>query len=163
MSRSPISRICLGCGAAALITLGLCCGAGSAAAASSAGVSIDWQDPEPPAAQALAESVLNAPFNRDKISHLRMHITTLVDRTTGIEGFEVALDPNQLSLQDRLSALGAEETDTEIRIRLSGSILFDFDSAAIRPDAERSLGEVLEVIRAFPKRPIRFEVIIEKG
>ena len=119
--------------------------------------STDWQDPEPPGAQALAESVLNEGFNKDKITHLRMNITTLVDRTTGIEGFGVSLGPNQLSLQDRLDALGAEETDTEVRIRLSGAILFDFDSSAIRPDAERALSEVLEVVRAFPGRPLRVE------
>ncbi len=147
MSQSPINRACFRCGVAVLFVAAPIYGAAS----------IDWQDPEPPEAQALAESVVNEEFNQDKITHLQMHITTLVDRTTGIEGFGMALEPDKVSLQDRLDALGAEETDTEVTIRLSGSILFDFDSAAIRPDAERSLGEVLEVVKAFPSRPLRVE------
>ena len=118
---------------------------------------LGWEDPEPPEAQALAESVVDQPFNADKTTQLRMHITTLVDRTTGIEGFATALDPGQTNLQDRLDALGAEETDTEVVIRLSGSILFDFDSADIRADAARSLAEVLEVVNAYPGRPVRVE------
>lgn len=147
MSQLQISRACFCCGFAMLLVMAPIYGAGS----------IDWQDPEPPEAQALAESVLNEDFNADKITYLQMHITTLVDRTTGIEGFGIAIDPNQVSLQDRLAALGAEETDTEVRIRLSGAILFDFNSADIRPDAERSLHEVLEVVEAFPSRPLRVE------
>lgn len=118
---------------------------------------IGWQDPEPPEAQALAESVVNKDFNADKITRLRMHITMLVDRRTGIDGFASALQPDQVPLKDRLEALGAKETDTEITIRLSGAVLFDFDSEAIRPDAQRSLAEILEVIEAYGSRPVRVE------
>ncbi len=75
-----------------------------------------------------------------------MHITTLVDRRTGINGFASAVQPDTVPIEDRLDALGAEVTETEITIRLAGSILFDFDSEAIRPDAERSLLEILEVV-----------------
>jgi outer membrane protein OmpA-like peptidoglycan-associated protein len=127
------------------------------AAAPAGGGAIDWEDPEPPEAQALAESVVNEPFNADKTTRLRMHITTLVDRTTGIEGFATAIRPDQTTLQDRLDALNAEETAAEVTIRLPGSILFDFDSAAVRPDAERTLGEVLEVIQAYAGQPVRVE------
>ncbi len=147
MSRSPINKVSLRCSAVLLLVLAPLGGAAS----------VDWQDPEPPEAQALAESVVNEDFNHNKITHLQMRITTLVDRTTGIEGFGIALEQDKVSLQDRLDALGAEETETEVTIRLSGSILFDFDSATIRPDAERSLGEVLEVVKAFPSRPLRVE------
>ena len=185
MWRSQISELWFRCLTAVLLMLAPGCGGGaaenqthregnaeagpahqSAAGSESAGtrsnpgprsLSIDWQDPEPPEAQALAESVVDEPFNADKTTHLRMHITTLVDRTTGIEGFATALAPGQTTLQDRLEALGAEETATEVVIRLPGSILFDFDSADIRPDAARSLGEVLEVVNAYSERPVRVE------
>ena len=87
-----------------------------------------------------------------------MHITTLVDRTTGIEGFASALEPDRVSLEDRLDALGARETDTEITIRMAGSVLFDFDSEAIRPDAQRSSGaKSSRSIEAFSDRPVRVE------
>lgn len=128
-----------------------------ASPASPAKVFINWEDPEPPEAQALAESLVAEPFNEDKTSRLVMHITTLLNQTSGIEGFATSLSPKTATLEDRLDALQAEESETEIRIRLSGAILFDFDSSAVRPDAERTLGELLEVFKSFHDRPIRVE------
>jgi outer membrane protein OmpA-like peptidoglycan-associated protein len=119
--------------------------------------SSDWVDPEPPGAQALAEEVVAAPFNQDKTTHLTMTITTLVDRTTGLTGFATGLAGAAVPLSDRLSRLGAEETATEVTIRLPGAVLFDFDSAAIRPDAEGTLGELAAVLEAYGKRPARIE------
>jgi outer membrane protein OmpA-like peptidoglycan-associated protein len=36
-------------------------------------------------------------------------------------------------------------------------VLFDFDSDRIRPDAERTLAEVSEVLKAYAQRPMRIE------
>jgi len=116
-----------------------------------------WVDPEPPGAQAVAESVLAADWNRNKTTELRMEITTLVDRTSGIQGFGSALVAKGASLADRLAKLEAVETATEVIIRLPGSVLFDFDSAAIRPDAERTLQEVAAVLASYRGRPVRLE------
>ena len=116
-----------------------------------------WVDPEPPGAQEIAEQVLSAPWNQDKVTHLTMSITTLVDTKTGLEGFRTAVAPAATTLDERLSRLGAEVTGTEITIRLPGSVLFDFDSAQIRPDAERTLAEVAEVLKGYAKRPVRIE------
>ncbi len=132
-------------------------GAGEASPRAGDSPGIQWQDPEPEGAQELAESVVGAPWNADKTTRLRMHITTLVSRTSGIGGFSTALVPEDAGLEDRLAALGAEETETAVTIRLPGAILFDFDSAAIRPDAERTLGEVVKVLRAYGDRPARIE------
>ncbi len=131
--------------------------ASPASPASPAKALINWEDPEPPEAQALAESLVAEPFNEDKTSRLVMHITTLLNQTSGIEGFATSLSPKAATLADRLDALQAEESETEIRIRLSGAILFDFDSSAVRPDAERTLGELLEIFKSFHDRPIRVE------
>jgi outer membrane protein OmpA-like peptidoglycan-associated protein len=124
---------------------------GGAAAASA------WVDPEPPDAQARAEAVAAADWNRDKTTDLRMEITTLVDRTSGIEGFGSALVAKDASLDERLARLDAVQTATEVIIRLPGAVLFDFDSAAIRPDAERTLQEVAMVLTSFHGRPVRLE------
>jgi outer membrane protein OmpA-like peptidoglycan-associated protein len=154
MYRSPTSRPLFEIALAAIISasVGVAGGTGPSEL-----VGAGWQDTEPPEAQSLAESVVDQPFNADKITRLRMHITMLVDRTSGIEGFASALEPGEVPLEDRLEALGAEETETEITIRLPGSILFDFDSAAIRPDARRSLLEAREVIESYAGRPVRVE------
>ncbi len=127
-----------------------------------AAVEIVWEDPEPPEAQALAEQVLHEAWNQDKITQLtlttcglQMSITTLISATSGINGFSSKMAQEVVSVDDRLANLGAEQTATEITIRLSGAILFDFDSAAIRPDAERALSEVAEVLKAYAERPVK--------
>lgn len=116
-----------------------------------------WVDPEPPAAQALAESVLRDPVNRNKTTSLDMTITTIVGQTTAISGSATALATSETSVEDRLARLGARVSATEITIPLPGSILFDFDSAALRADAERTLGELAQVLVAYAPRPARIE------
>ena len=116
-----------------------------------------WVDPEPPGAQALAESVLHDPGNQDKTTTLRMTMTSIVGVTTAIAGSTTATAAKATRVEDRLSRLGAEVTATEITLRLPGAILFDFDSAALRPDAERTLEEVAQVLIAYAPRPARVE------
>ncbi len=130
----------------------------SRAGASQAAAAAAWEDPEPAGAQALAESVLAAEWNRDKRSQLEMTITTLdFGRTSGLVGLATELAAKSTSVDERLTRLGAEITETEITIRLPGSILFDFDSADLRPDAERTLEELAQVLLAYAPRPARIE------
>ncbi|HZI63736.1 MAG TPA: OmpA family protein [Thermoanaerobaculia bacterium] len=142
-------------------------GGGPAGVAGAAATVVDvvWEDPEPPKAQALAEQVVNAEWNRKrkvawaprKQLGLQMKILPLVNRTTGLAGFTSGLAGKTRSLDDRLAGLDAKVTDTEVTIRLPGSILFDFDSAAVRADAEPTLAEVAEVLKAYGERPARIE------
>jgi len=53
--------------------------------------------------------------------------------------------------------LEVKETDTEIRIELSGDILFDFDKWDIRPAAEPVLTQVAEVINKYPNAAVLIE------
>lgn len=112
---------------------------------------------EPDDAQARAEAVVNAEFNRNKTTGLAMNITTIVGRTSALSGFTTATVAKEESVEDRLARLGAKVTQTEVTIQLPGSILFDFDSAKIRPDAERTLTDVSNVIKAYADRPVRVE------
>jgi outer membrane protein OmpA-like peptidoglycan-associated protein len=132
-------------------------GGGASARGAAVGGVMAWADPEPPGAQATAEQVVSAPWNEDKTTHLTMSITTLVDSKTGLVGLQTAVTPAQTTLDERLTRLGAEVTGAEVTIRLPGSVLFDFDSAQVRPDAERTLAEVAEVIKGYAKRPVRVE------
>lgn len=118
---------------------------------------VEWIDPEPSDAQARAEEVVRASSNADKITPLTMGITTLVDRRSGIAGFASVLAARELPVDERLDRLGAKVSEHEIVITLSGSVLFDFDKAEIRPDAERTLAEVAEVLDAYRDRPVRVE------
>lgn len=116
-----------------------------------------FEDPEPPDAQDRAEAVVHADFNRDKTTGLVMRITTIVGRTSELSGFSTAMAPREEKIEDTLSRLGAKVTDTEVRIQLPGSILFDFDSSEIRADAARTLGEVARVVRSYAQRPVRID------
>lgn len=116
-----------------------------------------FEDPEPPDAQARAEAVVGAPFNRDKTTNLKMGITTIVGRTSELEGIGTAIAAEEDRIEDTLSRLGAKVTETEVLIQLPGSILFNFDSAAIRPDAERALNDVMRVVQSYTNRPVRID------
>jgi outer membrane protein OmpA-like peptidoglycan-associated protein len=115
------------------------------------------EDNEPPDAQARAEAVVGADFNRDKTTRLAMSITTIVGRTSDLKGFATSVAPKEDRIEDQLTRLGAKVTETEVIIQLPGSILFDFDSANIRPDAHRALTDVARVIQSYASRPARVE------
>ena len=116
-----------------------------------------WADPEPPGAQAIAEQNVGQPWNANKTTGLQMSMTTLLRDTTGLVGAKTAVAGSATTLDQRLTRLNAQTTGTEITIRLPGSVPFDFDSADIRPDAERTLTEVAEVMKAYAQRPMRIE------
>lgn len=131
--------------------------AANSSAAATPAVTGTFEDPEPADAQARAEAVVNADFNRDKTTRLQMNITTIVSRTSTLQGMASALAAREDKIEDRLSRLAAKVTDTEVVIQLPGAILFDFDSDRIRADAERSLNDVAQVIQAYTDRPVRVE------
>jgi len=114
-------------------------------------------DPEPPDAQARAEAVVDADFNRDKTTRLAMNMTSIVGRTSELSGFATSLAPKEDKIEDQLARLAAKVTETEVVIQLPGSVLFDFDSSNIRPDADRALNDVAQVIKAYESRSVRVE------
>lgn len=114
-------------------------------------------DPEPADAQARAEAVVHEPFNRNKTTRLVMRMTTIAGVTTSLAGSGSQMKAREEAIDATLARLGATVTETEVVIRLPGAILFDFDSAAIRPDAARALEDVAQVIRSYPGRPVRID------
>lgn len=118
---------------------------------------------EPPEAQALAERLVatgrgkTVALKPHRTGRLQMRMVRIVDRTRGVAGFRREVERTERSLDDRLRDLNAEVTETEVIVRLPGAILFDFDSTRIRPDAERTLTELVGVLRGFAGRPVRVE------
>jgi outer membrane protein OmpA-like peptidoglycan-associated protein len=81
-----------------------------------------------------------------------------------INGLEVAVGGKATSivgtvqgLQKALRELNAQETSLEVRVELPADVLFDFDKADIRPDAEAALSKVALVIRSYPTSRVRLE------
>lgn len=69
----------------------------------------------------------------------------------------LALDQQQLALERKIlevdtarKALQVEETATQLTMKLEGDVLFDFDKAVVRPDAEKLLDKVATVLSEFP-------------
>jgi outer membrane protein OmpA-like peptidoglycan-associated protein len=56
-----------------------------------------------------------------------------------------------------VQALAMKETKTEVKIELSGDVLFEFDKADIRPDAEPALQRVVEVIKQYPRAAVAID------
>jgi len=128
-----------------------------ASAATAPAATGTFEDPEPADAQGRAEAVVNADFNRGKRTTLVMNITTIVGRTSELEGFSTGVAAREEKIDDRLARLNARVTETEVVIQLPGAILFDFDSANIRADADRALNDVAQVIKAYAQRPVRVD------
>lgn len=78
--------------------------------------------------------------------------TSSVEQESGIEIVGV-----EKSIERVLVDLKAEETATELKLMLDASVLFDFDKADIRSDAETSLYSVLTVIEEYPSAKVRIE------
>lgn len=60
-------------------------------------------------------------------------------------------------LGGKVQDLQIKETDTEIRIELAADVLFDFDKADIRPDAQNALKQAAGIIRDKSKGTVRVE------
>ena len=60
-------------------------------------------------------------------------------------------------LKGATQGLEMKETETEVKIELSGDILFDFDKWSIRPVAEPVLKQVADVIKKYPDASVLIE------
>jgi outer membrane protein OmpA-like peptidoglycan-associated protein len=69
----------------------------------------------------------------------------------------VAAAGETLGIEGAMKDLGATVTDTEIRIELAADVLFDFDKADVKKDAEPSLRKVATVIKAHPAAKVDIE------
>jgi len=60
-------------------------------------------------------------------------------------------------LKGAVQGLEIKETAIEVKIELSGDILFDFDQWSIRPEATPTLTRVAEVVKQYPKGRVMIE------
>jgi outer membrane protein OmpA-like peptidoglycan-associated protein len=61
------------------------------------------------------------------------------------------------ALAAALKDLGARTTETEIRIELAADVLFDFDKADIKAEAEPALEKLATVLRSYPGSAVTVE------
>jgi len=77
-------------------------------------------------------------------------VLDIVAKVLDIEGIT-------LGVEGTLEELGAKVTEREIRIALSGDVLFDFDEDTLRDDAFPTLEKVAEVLSQYPGAPVSIE------
>lgn len=79
----------------------------------------------------------------EAVSNPRMTVLDLIFKVENIGG--------------KVVDLKMKETDTEIRIELAADVLFDFDKANLRPQAQQALKQVATIIREKAKGTVRVE------
>ena len=70
---------------------------------------------------------------------------------TALGGAGTGIVATVQELRDAMRALGAEETELEVRVELPADVLFDFDKADIREDAADALARLATVVAAYPE------------
>ncbi|HZC00992.1 MAG TPA: OmpA family protein [Gammaproteobacteria bacterium] len=75
-----------------------------------------------------------------------------------LEKKQLELQRKQLQMEEAArEELQLKETEKAITMKLEGDVLFDFDKAEIKPEAERTLDQVGTVIGQFPEGKVLIE------
>ena len=116
---------------------GACCAAAAIALAAEGAAQHALTDPVPPGA-------------RGDVRTISGEVRDIVGLATAVAG---RIDAVAAALKD----LGARTTDEEIRIEMSADVLFDFDKADLKREAEPSLEKVVTVLRSLPASNVTVE------
>ena len=100
--------------------------------------------PDEPAAQSAAREALQALGPGGGGLPVAGEVRTL----QGLAGGGLAVTGQAEQLQRAIKDLGAQVKEVEIRVDLSGDILFDFDKTDLKPAAEETLSKLAQIIRA---------------
>ncbi len=74
-----------------------------------------------------------------------------------IVGLSSAVSGRTVDVEETLKSLNAKKVGTEIRISLSGDVLFDFDKWDIRPEAEDVLAKIAGIVKELKKKKMLIE------
>jgi outer membrane protein OmpA-like peptidoglycan-associated protein len=78
-------------------------------------------------------------------------VTQLQGNAPRTQGRRESIQGSRVNIQGALNDLGATVTDKEIKISLNTDILFDFDHADLKPEAEPPLQKVAAVLKTYPR------------
>ena len=88
---------------------------------------------------------------------LKYEVLDLVHTIQNLQAATSDLDKSSRAVEGEVRGMEVKETDLEVKISLSGDILFDFDKADIRPAAEPTLAEVVAQIQKYPRGKVLIE------
>ncbi len=102
----------------------------------------DTENPFDPQAEQAARKAMSA------LGESKGALSVVVPKPLEIIGLPaIALKATIQDLNQAIETLNAEVTQTKITIDLSSDVLFDFDSATIRPKAEQALMAVVTIVK----------------
>lgn len=88
---------------------------------------------------------------------LKYQVLDLVHTVQNLQSAPSDLDKSSRAVDGEVRGMEVKETDLEVKINLSGDILFDFDKADIRPAAEPTLAQVAAQIQKYPRAKVSIE------
>ena len=88
---------------------------------------------------------------------LKYEVLDLVSTVQNLGSATSDLDKSSRAVDGEVRGMEVKETDLEVKINLSGDILFDFDKADLRPAAEPTLAEVAARIQKYPRAKVLIE------
>ena len=90
--------------------------------------------------------------------------TAVAKKQAELERERIELDQKSIDLQQKELALEkarrdfeAQQSGRSLSMNLSGDLLFDYDKAALKPDAEQALKKVAVVLSQFPESHVTVE------
>ena len=98
-----------------------------------------------------ALEVVSAPLD------LKYEVLELVHSIQNLDSAVSDLGKSTRAVAGDVRGMEVKETDLEVKINLSGDILFDFDKADLRPAAEPTLAEVVAQIQKYPRASVLIE------
>jgi outer membrane protein OmpA-like peptidoglycan-associated protein len=103
------------------------------------------------AAPAAGNAVTSLPLD------LKYESLGLINTVTDLEAAGIALNKSSRAVGGEVRGMEVKESDLELKINLSGDILFDFDKADLRPAAEPTLFQVVALIQKYPRSKVLIE------
>ena len=117
---------------------------------------LPYAGPWDPATETAAEAAV-ARLGGKRALDVRPVVLQIQGLEAGIAGQGSRIVATVQEVRQAMRALGAEETDLEVRVELPADVLFDFDKADIRSDASQALAHVATLIRGYPSGGARLE------
>ena len=115
-----------------------------------------YSGPWEPATEAAAEAAV-ARMGADRSLDLRPSVLQIHGLEGGVAGGGRAIVATVQEVRQAMQALGAQETDLQVKVDLPADVLFDFDKADVRTDAAEALGRLATVIRSYPTGRVEIE------
>ncbi|MEE2782829.1 MAG: OmpA family protein [Pseudomonadota bacterium] len=108
----------------------------------------DADKPFDPDAAVAAQSALRAlGENKGALTVVSTNPISLKSESLAIEGLSgLTLKADVQELNKAIDDLNAEVTDTKIKIDLSSDVIFDFDKAELKPEAQESLRSLATIV-----------------